>query len=162
MKLYEINEAIRAAVAETEETGGEMSEAQVKALEALEVAFEEKVDAVACVVCEIEAEQEAFEHEAQRLTAKARSKKGRAGWLKNYLLTTLKSRGMKRVDGKTMTVRIQKSAPSLFVVDETKIPTEYWVQPPPELAKKDVLAAIKGGTDVPGAELMQGEHLRIE
>lgn len=45
-------------------------------------------------------------------------------------------------------------------MDENAIPEEYFVVKK-ELSKKDILAALKEGIEVPGATINQTESLRI-
>jgi len=161
MKLYEIGHEIRELIAETEESGGELSPEQAAKLTALEMAFEKKAEAVAAVVCELEAQEEAIAREAKRLADRARARRTRAEGLKAYLLIELQWRGIRKIAGEILDIRLQRSAPAVQVVNEKAIPGEFWVQPPPELSKSKLAAALKTGAEVPGALLVQREHVRI-
>ena len=55
---------------------------------------------------------------------------------------------------------IQKNPPSLNVLDESKIPEEFWIEQQPKLDKKAALAYVKEN-EVDWAELSQTESLRI-
>lgn len=159
--LYEIGEAIRAIVDSTAETGGELTDQEMEQLERLNMKFEEKVESCCAVVCEIEAEEEAYRNEMKRLQAKASACAKRAGSLKGYVMEQLQLAGRDKVKGQFLTARLQNNPPSVTVMDEKTVPAMYWVQPPPVLDKQKVLAVLKAGEAVPGAELYRGVHLRI-
>ena len=56
---------------------------------------------------------------------------------------------------------IANNPPSLNVLDEKLIPTDYWVPQAPKLNKKDALAELKEGKEIPGVEVKQTRSLRV-
>jgi hypothetical protein len=54
------------------------------------------------------------------------------------------------------TLTIARRAPGLVIVDESRIPSQFWVQPPPKLDKAAVKAALNNNLDIPGAALGNG------
>ncbi len=51
------------------------------------------------------------------------------------------------------TASLRHGAPTLEVVEETKIPAAYWKPQPPKLDRQGLLAALKAGTAIEGAVL---------
>jgi hypothetical protein len=51
------------------------------------------------------------------------------------------------------TASLRQGAPTLEVVEETKIPAAYWKPQPPKLDRQGLLAALKAGTAIEGAAL---------
>lgn len=160
MKLYEINQAIRDAAAKVVEDG-ELTPESAGTLDALEMAWGDKVEQCAAMVCELEAQQEAVAREAKRLADKARSLDSRAKWLKDYILQSMRGRGMKKYQGHVHSLRIQANPAALTVLDAKLVPAQFFYQPEPVIEGKKILETLKAGLDVPGCEIRHGEHLRI-
>ena len=55
------------------------------------------------------------------------------------------------------TVSLDKKAPCLGKLDESKIPATFWLQPDPVLDRKALLKALKGNEKVAGAELADSD-----
>ena len=51
------------------------------------------------------------------------------------------------------TASLRHGAPTLEVLEETKIPAAYWKPQPPKLDRQGLLAALKAGTAIEGAVL---------
>ncbi len=56
----------------------------------------------------------------------------------------------------TMTVTLKNRPKALVVVDESRIPAEYWRDRDPSLDRKALLDALKDGAVIPGADLDNG------
>jgi hypothetical protein len=63
---------------------------------------------------------------------------------------------MKKLEQPDFTAWLRAIPPGLVVADETLIPGDYWKPQPAKLDKRGLLAALKGGTSVPGASLGNG------
>jgi hypothetical protein len=68
---------------------------------------------------------------------------------------------MEKVKGELFTVAIQNNPQSVEVLDESKIPKDYFVEQPPKLKKHLLLASLKQGEEIAGVELKQSRSLRI-
>ena len=106
---------------------------------------------------------EAYSSEAKRLADKARSTDNRIQWFKNYLLQNMEQMAKDKILTDVGTVARQKSPASVKVLDENKIPKDFWYLPipAPVLDKKLILEKLKAGIEIPGTELHQGYHIRI-
>jgi Siphovirus Gp157 len=61
--------------------------------------------------------------------------------------------GLKKLEQPDFTASARAGLPSLVVVSEDQIPADYWVPQRPKLDRQSLLAALKRGRDVPGAQL---------
>jgi hypothetical protein len=61
--------------------------------------------------------------------------------------------GLKRLEQPDFTASTRIGAPSLVVVAEDCIPEAFWVPQPPRLDRQSLLAELKRGNEVPGAQL---------
>jgi len=161
MKLYKISDEIRAIMDAADPDTGELMDTQFDNLDALELEFSRKAESVAFIVREQEAEAVAIKAEAKRLTDAARVRANTATRLKAYLLEQLQAQGIQKIKGDILTVRRQNSAASVQINSMGSVPAEYFVTPDPVLSKALIKDAINDGEDVPGACLVQNEHIRI-
>ncbi len=156
MKLYEIHDAIKALVDED----GEIDPAR---LDRFELALQVKAEAIAKVIRNLEASEEAKREEAKRLTTSAVGDKARADWLKSYLKGTLESLALVSLDAGLFKVRIQKnSAPSVTYDGAPESLPERFQMPKIEVRKAALVDAWKRGEELPPrVKVEQGTHLRI-
>ena len=56
----------------------------------------------------------------------------------------------------TMTVTLKERPKGLVVIDESRIPGNYWIAQDPKLDRKTLLAALKDGAEIDGADLEEG------
>jgi hypothetical protein len=61
--------------------------------------------------------------------------------------------GLKKLEQPDFTASTRAGLPSLIVVSEGQIPEAYWVPQPPRLDRQALLADLKRGTEVAGAQL---------
>lgn len=55
------------------------------------------------------------------------------------------------------TASLKQGAPTLDVIDESKVPAAYWKPQPSKLDKLGLLAALKSGTQIEGVAISVGE-----
>ena len=61
--------------------------------------------------------------------------------------------GLKKLEQPDFTASVRAGSPSLVVVSEAVIPEAYWVPQPPKLDRQSLLAELKRGREIPGAQL---------
>jgi len=61
--------------------------------------------------------------------------------------------GLKKLELSDFTASARSGSPALVVISEDLVPEAYWVPQPPKLDRQSVLAELKRGADVPGAQL---------
>ena len=158
MQLYEINGQI-AQLAEMLESGEIDETAYNDTVEALgaEIALDDVVKAIR----NKQADVEAYKGEADRLTDKKRRAEAAVDGLKALLLRYMQITEQKSVKTSLFTASkgVSKSAD---ITDETALPAEYLIPQPPKVDKKAILAALKEGKQITGAELKESEHITIK
>ena len=161
MKLYELTDKWNATLeaiqnAETEE---ELTFAHEE-LASIAEPLETKLENIAKVRATLIAEAEAYKVEADRLTARRKTRENAADRLKAYAESGMREAGLKKVCGQVFTLSIQKNPPSVFITDEKAIPSGYWIPQEPKLDRRALLDDLKIG-ELPGAEIQQTESIRI-
>lgn len=61
--------------------------------------------------------------------------------------------GLKKLKQPDFTASARSGSPALLVVSEDLVPEVYWVPQPPKLDRQSLLAQLKRGAEVPGAQL---------
>ena len=158
MHLYEIAHEIQSVLGGGD---GEMTDAEFKALDSLEMDFTAKAENVAKFIRGEEAESIAYAAEAKRLIGKANARTNKAKQLKQYLQECMERLGLKTVKGELLKVALQNNPPSVEVFDEAAVPQQFWMESDPTLDKKALLVALKAGDKVAGVNLKQSESVRI-
>ena len=158
MKLYELAQNYAQLLEMAEEME---SDALVDTLQSLEDAIEEKVENIAKLIRNLEADAKIIKEEEQRLAERRRAIEAKVDKLKMYLLEQLETAGLQKVKRPTITVAIQANPPSVDVIDETAIPIDFLIPQPAKVDKKSILERLKKGEAIPGAKLVQGRGVRI-
>ena len=65
--------------------------------------------------------------------------------------------GLKKVVEPEFTASLRPGPTKLIVIDETLIPEEFWRPQLPRLDRQFLLATVKSGRSIPGAELANSE-----
>lgn len=117
-----------------------------------------KVDRVAAVLTQLENVQANAKAEIERLQARRRSAENAAGRLEHYILRVLAERGG-RLKGANVTLSIRRSE-ALVITDPSAIPDE-WRRTTlvTDIPKDPIKRALKAGQEIPGAQLVEHEHL---
>ena len=159
MKLYEITGEILELLMMAEDL--ELDQKMIRdTMEGLDFEFEEKAEAYAKVVKTLEMDIAGLDEEIQRMTKRKATIKNNIDRLKRSLEGAMIATGKRKFKTPLFGFGIQKNPPSLNVLDETKIPAEFWIEQQPKLDKKAALAYVKENK-VDWAELSQTESLRI-
>ena len=129
-------------------------------------ALQEKAQGVLLVAKSAEVYIPAIDAEIERLQAlKAKHQKVAQG-LRDYLKLNMEHAGIDRIDCPLFSVTLKKNPPAVDVFDDTQVPSEYWVTPEPKpvvaaISKTLLGKALKAGSDIPGARLVQSSRLAI-
>ena len=159
MKLYEITGEILELLMMAEDSDLDQKMIQ-DTMEGLDFEFEEKAEAYAKVVKTLEMDIAGLDEEIQRMTKRKATIKNNIDRLKRSLEGAMIATGKRKFKTPLFGFGIQKNPPSLNVLDESKIPEEFWIEQQPKLDKKAALAYVKEN-EVDWAELSQTESLRI-
>ena len=157
MTLFEINKAILEFDYEIDEETGEILNAE--ALDALQLARDEKIEGVGLWIKNLTAEAEAVKKEKDAMADRQRRLEKKAESLKNYLAYALQGE-------KFSTPRIAMSwrkSESVLIPDEALLDDRFvnitMLKKPDKKLIKDTL---KAGREVPGAELITKQNLQIK
>ena len=158
MNLYEINGKI-AQLSEMLSEGEIDEEIYNDTLENLggAVAVEEVIKAIK----NKQADAELFEAEADKFTEKKKKAEKAVDSLKKMLLTYLNNTGKKKEQTTLFTVS-KGCSKSANITDESLIPAEYLIEQPAKVDKKAILAALKAGESIQGAEIKESEFITIK
>ena len=159
MKLYEITGEILELLTMAEDL--ELDQKMIQdTMEGLDFEFEEKAEAYAKIIKTLEMDITGLDTEIQRMIKRKATIKNNIDRLKRSLEGAMIATGKRKFKTPLFGFGIQKNPPSLNVLDESKIPEEFWIEQQPKLDKKAVLAYVKENK-VDWAELSQTESLRI-
>ncbi len=132
-----------------------------EALKAIDGELSEKLENYAMVIKNIESDIAGLKSEEQRLNERRKSMENNIKHMKLAMENALLSSGQKRLKGEKFSFNVQNNPPSLFVLDENLIPRTYYEPQLPKLNTKALMESIKKGESIEGAELRQGQSLRI-
>jgi hypothetical protein len=191
--LFEIDRELDVLLDEIEEeieNRGEASTELVERFQQFCEAHSEKADRIGRFLRMMEARIQYCRSEAGRLQERAHSSERKAIQTKYMVMYYLKSRELKKIEGREFTLRIQKnSQDSVRFTDETQVPLRYrtvsarldglsWervMENVPDELKQLLVASIQEASPsneaiknavqnqiaVPGAEVYRGDHLRV-
>lgn len=191
--LFEIDRELDMLLDEVEEEVENHGEASAELIERFQQFCEahgEKADRIGRFLRMMEARVQYCRSEANRLQERARSSERKATQTKYMVMYYLKSRELRKIEGREFTLRIQKnSQDSVRFTDETQVPMRYrtvaarvdgplWerlIESLPEELSRPLIASIQDATPsneaikqavqnqiaVAGAEVYRGEHLRV-
>lgn len=160
MKLYELSQNILniQELIDNPEIDQSIIE---EALNQLEGDFSDKVENIVKLIKCLEADIEQLKKEADRLIERRQSLEKRVEGLKAYTQREMAKIGREKIKTSLFTIYVQKSPPSVDVIDESQIPEQYKIPQEPKLDKKALLKALQEGAVIEGAALKQGKSLRI-
>ena len=160
MKLFEIDAQIEALLnASVDRETGEIDEAALAELEALEVARDEKALAVAAYAIGQQAESEAVRAQAKRLSERAAKHERHATRLVEYLQAHLPV-GTKLRDER-VEIGWRKSSAVEIDVDVAELPPEVCrVTVAPD--KRAITEMLKAGDEVKGCRLVTRQHIAVQ
>lgn len=151
--LYEINSAILDCV--DLDTGEVIDEEK---LTKLQLAFDDKVEGIACWIKNLLSDAEAIKQEKMALAARQQAAEKKAESLKRYLSMVL--------DGskfKTPKVQISfRKSKQVVVNDLYKIDDDYLKYAEPTVDKTKVKKALETGVKLEGVELVEKNNIQIK
>lgn len=131
-------------------------------LEAIEGALEDKLEGYAMVIRNIESDVTGLKAEEKRLKERRQVMENGIKRMKENMQHAMTSTGEKKIKGEKFTFTIGKNPPALKVVDDKLIPKKFiMVTTTRTIDNKAIMELLKNKEDVPGAEISQGESLRI-
>ena len=159
MKLYEINQAMEAALMDCidPETGEITGDTEI--LDALQMEKAEKVKNIVLLMKNIKADNEAIHNEERTLQKRRKAGENFYNRLFEYLSKNLEV-GEKYQDPQFATS--WRKSESVEIDNLYAIPMQYLRAKDPEPKKDEIKKAIKAGEVVPGAVLVEKQNLQIK
>lgn len=123
-----------------------------------------KAQGVEMVARTVEMYTPAIDAEIERLTALKKRRQAAAAALRKYLLDSMRTMGIEKIDTPFFKLSVRENPPAVEVYEPGLIPAEFMRQPetpPPVIDKKAISEAMRAGQDVPGCKLTRGQRLEI-
>lgn len=130
-------------------------------LEGIECELEEKADAYANIIDRLTSDAEMIGRELERLSYRKKTIESNISSMKRNLENAMLVTGKRKFKTLIHSYNIQKNAPSLKILDEEKIPKEFYIPQEPKLDGRELMKRIKETGPCEYAELVQTESLRI-
>lgn len=130
-------------------------------LESINDALEDKADGYVSVIKSLESDNKAIDDEIKRLQQRKTTNKNGIDRLKESLKVYMEATGKTKFKTALNSYNIQNNPPSLNVIEEKHIPSDFWLSQAPKLDKKALLKHIKENDDVDGVEIKQTKSLRV-
>lgn len=158
MKLYELTDDYLNLMEMAEELDEETFQ---DTLESIQDAIEDKVENTAYLIRNLESDVKVLKDEEKRLRERRQTLESKIARMKDYLKEQLEKAGIEKVKRPLITISIQNNPPSVKVIDEKLIPSNFMIPQEPKMDKKGILERLKNGEKIPGVELQQTRGLRI-
>ena len=159
MRLYEIANEYQRFLFEVEQ-GNIPEEAIADTLEGIEGELTVKVDNIACLIKNTNAEVKALADEERALRERRRAKSNMVDRLKNYLVDALTDADIKKVEGTRAVVSIRNSK-SVEIDEDAELADEY-LRIKTEPNKTAIKDALQGGVKVDGARIVTSQGAVIK
>lgn len=132
-------------------------------LEALTGELEEKAINVTKFLRNMEAVADAIKEAEDSMAKRRKALENRVKWMKDYLKGSMEQTGISKIECPFFKLSIQKNPAAVNILDEDAIPTQFKEQITSwKIDKTAIKEAIKAGSAIPGAELVNGTRLAIK
>lgn len=143
-------------------------EAYQTSLEVLEIEFEEKAEAIACYIKELQAEYNALKEQEKIFKKRKEQKENSINKLKEYLLNAMNTTNIKKIDRVQAKINIRNNAESVQISDENAY--KQWalknnkdlLKFTPEVSKTNIKSALQNGSEIPYCSLGRTQSLIIK
>lgn len=155
--LYKISEDFRGLKKLVDE--GQATQEQIAdTLEGVELMFNEKAAAVVSIANDYGRHAEMIQSEIDRLTDYKKALKSQQDSLKEYLRLNMEKSGIDKIECPLFKITLCKGRPIAVINYENELPDEYVnVKTTISPDKRKILADLKNGIEIPGAEISIGK-----
>ena len=164
MNLYKIDKAyldvIENGFSFDDETGEVLFDESM--IDQLEGEFYDKIDNICAYIKNQEALKAGISEEVKVLNDRKKSTDKKIDYLKKLITDSMERREVKKIETPRNRISFRKSV-SVNVLDENQIDGSYFVEKVErKLDKKTLLADLKNGVEVDGAELLEKQNIQIK
>lgn len=160
MKLYEIDKSIREFWNKIIEQEGELTEEDIKQLEELEVAKNDKLKAYGVIIREIKADIDTCKAEKKRLEELANRLQNRQDWLKLRLVEFMNNNEIDKFESPEVNISFRKSQ-SLKDGDIDNLP-EQFIKIEKKADRTAIKDFIKNGGKIDGWYIEDNKNIQIK
>lgn len=158
--IYDITDSFKLIQSLIEEGADEEVFAEALAQNKMDLA--EKLEGYAMVMKNVESDIEGLKAEEKRLAERRKGMESKTKRMKLAMHEAMSSTGESKIQGEKFTFTIQKNPPALKIVDDKLIPKKFiTVTTTRIIDNKAIMELLKNKKVVPGAQITQGESLRI-
>ena len=150
--LYEINNEILNCV--DMETGEIVD---IEKLETLQLAFNEKIEGIACWIKNLLSDAKALKEEKDNLAARQKACENKAASLKEYLYRALDGQKFKT---SKVSISYRKSE-AVEIESIEDVPEQFLKYADPTVDKTLVKQELKSGIEIPGIKLVEKNNIQI-
>lgn len=164
MELYKLTSELARIEISLAENGGELTPELEALLDEANLAITAKAASIGKWCLNLGAEVAVINAEITRLKAAETARENLRKRLMDYIKAALISADIQTMDCGIFKLTVAKNPPSVEIVNEEAIPSEYVIVTTARTVdKRDVLDALKAGEVVPGARLVTDKtNLRIK
>jgi len=156
-QLYKISEDYK-GLQDLVDSGEATQEMIADTLDGVQGMFEEKAQAVVTIANDFNHNLSILDAEITRLTDMKKSIKTKQDALKEYLRLNMERTGITKIQCDLFTITLRKASQTATINDEGALPDDYVnVKTAVSPDKRAILAALKKGEEIPGAELSIGK-----
>lgn len=163
MTIYELA-AQYEGFARLVEDGDIPDEAIADTFALLDAEFDDKADALACIIKELGAEAEAIKAQETALKERRQRKESRAEYLRGLLSESMKRLDKAKIETSRNVISFRKST-ALVIADEEDFKQRHrdlcQVEEVVKIPKKDITDRLKAGEEISGAALETRQNLQI-
>lgn len=162
-KLYELTEAYAELAAMLEDCENETDrEVILMKMDGLDDEISNKGEAYARMMKNALADSDAYEKEIKRLQTRKKAADNLAERLKANMQFALEVAGATELRTSIGKWKIQINNPGVKIIDETKVPEEFFVEQPKKLMNSLILAHWKETGEIPdGCDIVRTEGVRF-
>lgn len=162
-KLYELTEAYVELLSQIEDCETEAEEEQIIImLNQISDDIARKADAIARMVRNLTAESDGYEVEIKRMQKRKKTTDNMIQRLKDHIMFSMGIAGANELHTTIGKWRLQKNPPKAVVLDESKVPEEFFVEQPPKLMTSLILQNWRDTGEIPeGCDIVQTEGVRF-
>lgn len=124
------------------------------------IGADEKINSYCEIINQFKADMKSLKDEINRLTERKNNCENAIERMKSALDEFMKASGKTKEKTDKFTI-FYRDTQSVNILDENKLPEKYLIPQPPNIDKKAISAAIKGGEKVDGAELVTKSSINI-
>lgn len=164
MKLYELRDALQTVLDGGFVFDSETGEVTFDAdnLEALEMEFNDKLEACGIYIKNLEAEASAIKAEMDNLKARYDRINAKSERMRDYLLYNMEQTGTTKMETSKVALST-RSTSKVEITDELGLPKEYWrIKETATPDKTAIKKALNAGESVKGAMLVKSKSLSIK